>query len=330
MKITVLMSCFNSEKWLNSAIDSVISQTYENFEFLIINDGSTDGTLKLLNKYKTLDRRLKIISKNNTGLSDSLNIGIKEASGEWIARLDSDDICYKNRLQEQLKCVALNKNVILVGSSYDEIDENGRLVKFHKFPTRSSDINGRLVGDKTFFPHSSAFYNKKVVVDNGMYRGKIKRAEDLDLWLRLSRVGEIRSLPMNLVGIRKHQDQISHDEGGRRQIIDAVAAKVSHKIFLAYGEKYEPINKKEEEFNEYIKWLECCMDEYGIFEEMNAWKDFSAKYKSNPSLINRGAFVINELLMNSRVRNKFFRRISNKSTSSIFFDKWINLPGNFN
>ena len=100
--ITVLMAVYNGERWLHDSINSILDQTYTNFEFIIVNDGSTDNSPQIINKFAFNDRRITIYNKKNSGLTDSLNFGIQKAKGKWIARIDADDISSPGRLKKQL------------------------------------------------------------------------------------------------------------------------------------------------------------------------------------------------------------------------------------
>ncbi|AGX86621.1 glycosyltransferase [Candidatus Symbiobacter mobilis] len=226
--ITVLMSVYNGERWLRESIESVLGQTFTDFEFIIVNDGSRDSTLDIINGFAARDRRIQVINKPNTGLADSLNVGIGQARGEWIARLDADDLCEPNRLSVQYALASSKKEFVLIGSGLTGIDESSQPTKFYKYPPYHQDLVNRLITKKGFFAHSSAFVRTKTIKAVGGYRTRIKRAEDYDLWLRLSEVGELGCVDESLVRIRHHVDQISHDEGGRRQKIDSRVALVSY------------------------------------------------------------------------------------------------------
>ncbi|MHB8130909.1 MAG: glycosyltransferase family 2 protein, partial [Mobilitalea sp.] len=115
-EVSVLMSCYNASRWLSEAVDSILRQTFENFEFILIDDGSTDNTWEIIQKYRAQDKRIIALLKKNTGLADSLNIGLNEAKGEWVARLDADDISLPERLFEQFKFVQKNNKVGLLGA----------------------------------------------------------------------------------------------------------------------------------------------------------------------------------------------------------------------
>ena len=226
--ITVLLSVYNGARWLNDSIGSVLGQTHADFEFIIVNDGSNDDSLEIIEDFAAKDRRIRVINKPNTGLSDSLNLGLSLAAGDWIARIDADDVCEPNRLASQYAMAHSNNNFVLIGSGLFIIDEWGQRSKTFHYPKDHQKLVDRLINSKSFFPHSSAFIHSRTVRALGGYRNKFKRAEDFDLWLRLSEVGRIGCVHEPLVSIRKHADQISNYEGGRRQLVDARAALVSY------------------------------------------------------------------------------------------------------
>src|SRR5690606_5635129 len=119
--VTVLMPAFNPGKYLPEAIESILSQTYSDFEFLIINDGSTDDTLEVIKSYK--DSRIRLISRENKGLINTLNEGIDAASGQLIARMDADDICLSTRLEKQVKFFDEHPDHVLVGAEANVVDK---------------------------------------------------------------------------------------------------------------------------------------------------------------------------------------------------------------
>ena len=149
--ISVLMSCYNASLWLNESIESVLNQTFTNYELILINDGSTDDTLEIINRFAQHDRRIIIINKNNSGLADSLNIGITRARGEWIARLDADDLCMLNRLEVQLDFVRKYPDVILLGTGFLEINAQGTVIKKHAYPTAHKILVKNLAACRTLY-----------------------------------------------------------------------------------------------------------------------------------------------------------------------------------
>jgi glycosyltransferase involved in cell wall biosynthesis len=226
--ISVLMPCFNGARWIAESIESVLNQTFSAFELIIVDGGSSDSSIALINKYCENDSRILLLSRPGLGLSASLNLGIETARGEWIARLDADDLAEPERLALQLQASTQNPKLVFLGAGLTEIDEHGRCGKSFLYPADSSTLLNNLVCFKRFPPHSSAFYRTSVVKQSGGYRTEIKRAEDLDLWLRLSELGELGSIPQCLVRYRKHASQTSNFEGGTPQVIDARVAVVGY------------------------------------------------------------------------------------------------------
>ena len=162
-KVTVLMSVYNGEKHLREAIDSILNQTFGDFEFLIINDGSTDRTADILQSYQ--DSRIKIIhNEKNIGLTKSLNKGLKLAKGEYLARMDADDISYPNRLEVQYEYMEKNPNVGIVGSWNDVIDDIGNTIGFWKCNYSSEEIY-YILNFRNCLTHCSVLFKKELVIN---------------------------------------------------------------------------------------------------------------------------------------------------------------------
>ncbi len=182
VKITVLMCVYNGQRYLREAIDSILNQTYSDFEFLIVDDGSTDDTLKILKSYK--DSRIKLVlNDNNIGLTKSLNKGLMLAKGEYIARMDADDISVKNRLLTQLNFMQQN-NYDLIYSDTFFIDKNGEYV-CKSFRPASVDVVLRNLKKHNFIPHPTVFFKKETILNLGGYDERFKTAQDLQLWLKM-------------------------------------------------------------------------------------------------------------------------------------------------
>ena len=258
------MSCFNAARWLEDAVSSVLAQSFTDFEFIVVDDGSVDNTLELIQKYAASDPRIIVISKPNSGLSESLNIGISMARGRWIARLDADDICEPTRLEKQIELASTSLDLVFIGSGLTVIDEAGNKLATYCYPTRHIALLKHLRSARKFPPHASALYRTKMVLDLGGYRSRIHRAEDWDLWLRLSEVGELACLSEPLVRIRKHSEQISHSEGGRRQMVDSRLATVSY--WLRYFGNPDPVEADEVSFSNFNTWVHSRLQESGLFE----------------------------------------------------------------
>lgn len=262
--VTVLMACFNAARWLDESISSVLNQTFGDFEFIIVDDGSLDNTLDLIKRYAASDQRIVVVSKPNSGPGDSRNIGIQMARGEWIAVIDADDVCEPTRLEKQICHASKNSALVFIGTGLTIIDDAGNKLNVHSYPASHTGLVQHLRTARKFPPHSSAFYRTQVVRALGGFRLSIHRAEDWDLWLRLSEVGELSCLSEPLVQIRKHLGQISHSENGRRQIIDSRLATVSY--WLRHFKVSDPVDSDETSFNNFSEWIQSRLQKNGLFE----------------------------------------------------------------
>lgn len=269
-KISVLMSCYNGSRWLAEAIDSVLAQTFKNFEFILVDDGSKDSTLEIIRAYAARDVRIVVVSKRNTGLADSLNTGLALAKGVWVARIDQDDLCEPYRLKRQLVFASRHPGLVLLGSGFAEIDESGKIVKEHRYPQEHTGLVMHLERLQRFFPHSSAFYRADAARHVGGYNTRITRAEDWRLWLELSLQGELACLPESLVRIRKHSGQMSLDNKGERQFCDAAAATVCH-LLRKRGYEDPSVGVDSAAWDSFLAWVDGKIAEYGILEQRRAW-----------------------------------------------------------
>ncbi len=264
--ISVLTSCYNAAPYLAESIESILGQYHRDFEYLLIDDGSTDGTLEILKRYAARDSRIVLIAKENTGLTDSLNVGLQRARGEWIARLDADDVAMPERLHAQLDFVNRHRDVVLVGSSSIEIDIDGRPLKVQRFPSRHSRLFRNLEHLHRFFAHSAAFYNTGRARNLGGYRPRMFLSEDWDLWLRLGASGRLGCLPEPLVKTRLHPTSICH-QNRRAQAVMGVAATICH-LRRRAGLSDPSRNLSDEKWAEFLAWIEAREEEEGYFSKL--------------------------------------------------------------
>lgn len=202
--ISVIMPVYNAEKYLKKAIDSILNQTYKDFEFIIIDGGSTDNSQKIIESYT--DKRISAIQKANFGLIDTLNLGISLCKGDWIARMDADDISYPNRLEEQLKYI--KDDVAVIGSQADIIDKDGKVYATTSFEVEHDEIVTKLLKNNSVIIHPSVIINKSKLICVGGYDLKIFAAEDYDLWLKISKVWKIINVNKPLLALRKHENNV--------------------------------------------------------------------------------------------------------------------------
>jgi glycosyltransferase involved in cell wall biosynthesis len=207
-KVTILMSVYNSEKYLREAINSILGQTFKDFEFLIIDDGSKDGSVDIIRSYA--DPRIRFIQNDkNIGLTRSLNKGLKLARGEYIARMDGDDIALSDRLEKQVSFLDKYEDIKLVGSSYYEIDENDKVVGHVDCLTNNDDIQRRFLLPNNCFCHPSTMFRKECIEKVGTYREFFKYSQDYDLWRRIAEEYNVANIGEPLLKWRISHNSIS-------------------------------------------------------------------------------------------------------------------------
>ena len=322
--ITVLMAVYNGERWLAESIQSVLEQTFTKFEFIIVNDGSNDCSLQIINQFSKKDSRIRVYNKKNSGLADSLNYGIAEARGEWIARIDADDICSLERLQKQIECVRLNTDLVLVGSGLVIIDENGQQSKIHLYPDRHSRLTRRLFRASPFFAHSSAFFKLSTVRELGGYRTQFHRSQDQDLWLRMVEIGRIACIKEPLVLIRKHTQQISLDNAGQRQFVYSHMAMTSY--CLRIMGQVDPLQSsmKEESDNFYAFILQKLKDN-NFFEYQKFVDELKVNFSKASTRYAKFNIVVRNALLRPDLAYRYLKyRFLGSNLPIKFAREWTN------
>lgn len=208
---SVLLPVYNAERYLEFAIRSVLSQSYRDFELLLLNDGCSDNSSGIIERFCKQDARCRCLSWPNRGLVASLNSGIEAARGEILLRMDADDICRPGRFERQLRyldahpeCVALSGRFLLIDPDGLPIMEMGDRL------THDQIDAGNLSGAGSFICHPAVAMRKGAVVAAGGYREAFAHAEDLDLFLRLAEIGRLANLPELLLDYRQHPDSIGY------------------------------------------------------------------------------------------------------------------------
>jgi len=199
--ISVIMSVFNGEKYLRDSINSILNQTYRDLEFIIINDGSTDGSIEVIQEIEERDNRIVLIDRENKGLIASLNECIHLAKGEYLVRMDADDISMPNRIEEQLQFMVENPDVSVLGS-YVEIFGYEVKSSIWKLPIKDQALKARLLFTVAFC-HPSVMYKKEIFNEAGFYYNKdYLNAEDYELWTRLAEKYKFSVVPKVLLKYR--------------------------------------------------------------------------------------------------------------------------------
>jgi glycosyltransferase involved in cell wall biosynthesis len=229
-EISVVMAVYNGGDFLKKSISSILGQTFKNFELIIVNDGSTDGSLNIISTFSNNDDRIVVINNiKNQGLTKSLNLGCKKAKGEYIARQDADDISIETRLDEQLSFMSNAHDIVLLGSRVNEI--NGK----HKVLGRyfnEEEIVKRIKLQNPLI-HSSVLIKAKVFKSIGFYNESYRTSQDFDAWIRLSKIGKICMLNRPLVNYYINENSISN-KTKYKQCFNSVKIRWNHISYLGY------------------------------------------------------------------------------------------------
>jgi glycosyltransferase involved in cell wall biosynthesis len=196
--ISVVMSAYNAEHYLKEAIDSILDQTFADFEFIIVDDGSDDNSAQIINSYT--DPRIIKLKQNRLGLPAALNWAIKNSSSSIIARMDADDISYPYRLYKQYHYLLENPNYIAIGSNAEIIDMHGVPIFTSQMPITDLEIRNRL--PITPFIHPSAMFRKEPFMRAGGYCNKMIKAQDVVLFNRMKTYGKFFNIETPLLKYR--------------------------------------------------------------------------------------------------------------------------------
>ena len=325
IKVSVLMPAYNSEIFISKSIESIILQNYVNYELIIVDDGSNDSTKEIIKKYCRKRSNIRLISKSNSGLTDTLNFGLKYCSGEWIARLDSDDLSAFDRLQKQVMHAQLSNKIGLIGSNAIFIDKFDRNLYYFSYPIKDIELRNNLLNCSKFFPHSSAFFNRELVESLGGYRNRAGIAEDWDLWLRIASKGEIKNINKPLVKIRIHDDQISK----RNSVSQAYDTRVNVISSMINSKKsYDPIEVfTDNEFIYFRNYIIHNLEKLGLEEYIkftSLFKNPILKKFTLPLIFLK--FIIKPYYLFSFIKLKF----CSKLVQSHIADSYVKMKGSSN
>jgi glycosyltransferase involved in cell wall biosynthesis len=211
--ISVLMPVYNAELFVAQAVESILNQTFKDFEFLITNDGSTDSSLSILRQYAAQDSRIRLMSRANTGYVSALNEMLQMARGEFVARMDADDIASPDRFLLQVERLRQEPDLVCIGGAHGMIDEKGRWLTCLAMPEQDEEIQKLALAGHTPINHPCAMMRRLPVLQVGAYDPIMTPCEDLDLWLRLGEVGRLANLREMVLKYRLHVNSISGMQG---------------------------------------------------------------------------------------------------------------------
>ncbi len=224
--ISVILPVYNGEKFIKKTLESILNQTFKDFEILIIDNASTDHTPTILKTAATQDARIKILTNvKNIGLVGSLNKGLKEAKGLYCARIDADDIALPERFEKQIDFLEKHPNVVAVGTWAEKFDAESGLIKT---PTSAAYVRATLLFHSPMV-HPSVMLRANILKQHNLKYRPITPVEDFDFWTRLSQTGDLANIPEVLLKYRIHAGSItSRMTNHRRTILRAILAQSLH------------------------------------------------------------------------------------------------------
>jgi glycosyltransferase involved in cell wall biosynthesis len=203
--ISIVIPAYNAEKYLTAALASIYKQGFQNYEIILVDDGSTDNTPDICNTQ--IDPRFKYFRKINSGVIDSIEFGIQKSRAPLIARLDSDDLMLPNRLEKQFELFQRERSLVLVGSNISIINEKGETIGLRQYPKSHSKIQNTLPLYNPF-AHPSVCFRKWAYLEAGGLTDTVHDAEDYELWVRLSKLGQTHNIQEPLTAYRIHSRSI--------------------------------------------------------------------------------------------------------------------------
>lgn len=232
--VSVVMPVYNAESVIRRPVQSILSQTFKNFELIIINDASTDKTSQIIAEFRKRDKRIRIINnKTNMQMAQSLNFGISKARSEMIARMDQDDISFPDRLRVQYNFLLKHPRVAIVGNDIATADKDGNITGRRTYPTKSKQLKSVLFRYSPF-AHPTVMFRKDAYEKVGGYDPAKYPCEDIDFWFRLGMKYEFASIPKQLLNYR-----VTHSSSSHGNIIhtELMGFKTKIDAIIKYGYK---------------------------------------------------------------------------------------------
>lgn len=212
-RVSVLLPVYNAERHLGLAVRSILEQTFSDFELLVLDDGSKDASLRILQEFAAEDGRVRVTSRENRGLVSTLNELLELAQGDYLARMDSDDIARPERLDLQVSFLDSHPDVVCVGGTHGLIDEEGRFLTTLKVPLSDAEIQEKILRGHGAICHPTAMIRTDALRQLNGYDPQMRHCEDLDLWLRLGEMGKLANLAQTVLDYRLDAKSVSAQNG---------------------------------------------------------------------------------------------------------------------
>jgi glycosyltransferase involved in cell wall biosynthesis len=242
--VSVLMPVYNAARYLAEAVESVLAQTFRDFEFVIVDDGSTDRSPAMLDEYAKRDSRIRIIRRPNTGIVGALNDAIEESKAALIARMDADDVSLPDRLEKQVAYLRDHAECVALGSRVVGIDPYGCVLFQSEHKLTHEEIDAELLnGVGWSIVHPVAMLRRDAVEKVGLYRRQWQYVEDLDLFLRLAETGKLANLPDRLLRYRQHTESINRTRAAEQATLADACVREAYRrrgLAVPQGWKFTP------------------------------------------------------------------------------------------
>jgi len=251
--VSVIMPVFNAENFLAEAIGSILDQTHKNFELIIVDDGSNDGSAEIIESFATRDSRIKVVNQQNLGPAEAMNTGLELAKSDWIFRMDADDVMLPHRIEKQISFIRSNPRVQITSCLAHYINDEGRIFGTTTNSLRTENDFNKLVsrGETIGLLQPGAAMNRNTVMKIGGYRKQFRAAEDIDLWNRVAEQGILILVQDDiLMKYRIHKNSIMSSD------------------FMSVRQQYD--------------WVRACISARRRGDEEPNWEKFLAKWNSIP------------------------------------------------
>ncbi|MES2812676.1 MAG: glycosyltransferase [Bacteroidota bacterium] len=291
------MPVYNCESYIHESVQSILNQTFLNFELIIIDDCSTDNTIAIIKKFS--DNRIRLYEKeNNSGLIDSLNFGISIAKGEFIARMDGDDICLPERFAKQVDFLKKNSDILLVGTALKRF---GVIEDEVRYPVNHKDIAVRLCFNSPF--GHPTIMGRKWIFEKYNYNKDFEDAEDYELWTRLVFEGKLANIDEILLFYRTHKNQVSNTKSNNQKL-NAIKCRLRMLESLQIGNKYSN--------EEIVKFLSPDLNSLEECKRTNEFYNFIIAQ-------NEALCIFDNIIFEKKMRNLKMNLLKHYFTKLSFF-----------
>ena len=228
--VSVLMSVYNGERYLAAAVNSILNQTFGDFEFIVVDDGSTDRSAAMLERLAAGDSRLRVVTQPNAGLTASLNTAARMARAPLLARMDPDDIAMPMRLAAQVAYLSANRHVTALGTRVVLIDPYNTPIGRPQHPLKHADIDADLLrGEGWAIVHPTAVFRREAFERVGGYDERFRTSQDFDLWLRMAETGRLANLEAPLLQYRQHLGSANFAKADQQQALKIKILSEAHR-----------------------------------------------------------------------------------------------------